>query len=525
MELLDIIAKICTILAVVNTFVTIIYKWLKKRVNKRGLGLFLFYSIVALFFGSVALLFAGFKYQWVNVALLLVSVISFLVYAHRAYRSLDNDSTENVLPPIMFWQVLFNKIPARVINTTAERITFALVRMDDSEEVKESAERVIQSCGKGDRVSIKTIDGFKRRKSSGYLYDLKQLLKNKDLSGVIFIIGESADDDVLGKRLRMVIDDFSNVRREVPIGYVQAGNKLNFKLHFEEIGKNQLDNCVHDLIMRGYSRSKMQFDLGNAYHSSFIVLLALLFASVLAIGLFASRETVDNSNLRPKQLSNDIYNYKGSWDSVSVDQIKEDGDLRHLLDESSKYYFSDLNSYRGVKIWLKPNNQGDSLYNVFYNMDEYAFSSVIPDSYCVGQVAKHRLFFLWPGVKNKDNPFFLNNPKVVWTYLGNDDKDYDDKVKNDQLEIANNLWSGKVYENREWCVDTLRWVPSDRTSDDDLAVYCFSYDGALVVEIDCYSGEIEKDYEYMSHLMFRNSVRKYVKFVYCLLQQSRYKSE
>ncbi|MBR6438350.1 MAG: hypothetical protein IKS65_04100 [Bacteroidales bacterium] len=491
--------------------------------RKKISGYFLFFSIIIVFVSSVAFLIAKNNYLWTWLALLL-SIVSFVVFAVKAYNSLNNDSIENIIPPAMFWQVFFNKIPARILNANSQRIRFAVVEMDDCDEVKQSSEIIRESYSRSNKIVVEVVSGYRRKKDGKLSFDLKKLLNIHELSGVIFIIGTVADNDAQLKELRTVIDEFSNVKREVPIGYVKAGNNLQFKLHFEEIGQDQLGNCAHHLIVRGYSRSRMQFDLGNAFHRTCGVLLLLLLAALVGIGIFLlSSQRGDDYNKWTKELQYDVYKYENErgdyiWDNINLDSVRTDVELYQLLDEISDYYFGDLYSYKGVKIWLRGANSNDSLYRVFYNIDDYVFSDVIPSTYCVGHVAKHRLFFLWPGVNNENNSLFLDNPKVAWLYNENNDN----KIRDGRLDMEKKQWSGRIYENGVWSEDTIRWMVSKRASDDNLAMYCFSYDGIMVVEIDCLSGEIENDYNYMSSLMFRNTFRKYVKLVYCLLQQYKY---
>lgn len=559
---LDLLANLCSILSTIITAVLFIYNAFKKRENKNGFNrsvwLLLFVIIVVLFFGSLLLFVLSISSKntnyWWGVTLLM-SIFSFWLYAHKAFESLDNNSIENILPPKLLWQMLFNKIPARVINVD-RIITFAVVKMDDCEEVDNAASKIEQSYGirtekeiqLKERIQIKPMVGFKRSKKGKYSFDLQDLVKSRDLSGVIFLIGTSADDDANIKPLRNAIDDFSNVRREIPIGYVQCGNKLNFKLHFEEIGKERLGDCVHHLIMRGYNRSKMQFDLGNGYQKFcwglFILFLVSLIGLFCVVGVNRTKEGILHDNTetieelkkalnlfdgykRTKPLPNDIYNKSDTaWDRIEFESIRNDFSLQEMLKDVSSYYFGDINSYKGIKIWLKKSDD-NMLHCVFNSVANDNGRMDIPNSYCVGKVAEHRLFFLWPGVKNKDNTFFNGNPKVVWYYLGNDDKERDDYIQKDTLDVNNKYWCGKIYEgdgkDRQWITDTLKWVSSSNPSDDELAAFCFSYDKGLIIEIDCDSDMIDDDYKYMSRLMFRNSVRKYVKFIYCLLQQDKFK--
>lgn len=534
-KMVSALANLCTIVTAMVAILLFIYKFFKQKSKngfKKSFSLFLFVLIVVLFLGSILLLALvknnenNNKYLWEGIMTFVLSVVLFGMYAFKAFKSLDKNSIDNILPPAMFWQMFFNKIPARVVNADSNNITFAVVKMDDCDEVNDSAKIILQSHENKDKdkFCIKVIDGFKRKGKEKYEYNLNKILEDCGLSGVIFLIGASADNDDQIKQLTIVIDEFSNIRREIPIGYVKSGNKRNFSLHYEEIREDQLSDCVHHLIMRGYIRSKMQFDLGNAYHKSCILLSILLIASL--IGVYQIATSDDNRYIRPKVLSNDVYPISNPWEGVIIPAIMNDSvSIQKVLDSVSNYYFKDLNSYLGVKIWLK-NESKDSLYCVYSDMWKkgYNYSKVIPDSYCVGQVARHRLFFLWPGVFG-DSTHFHNNTKVVWTYHGDFDKKNDNYVKNGKLDIKKRYWSGQFFDEIDstWSEDTLRWMPSSKEPDKELAAFCFSYDGCLVLEIDCRPLSLASDYDYMSHLMFRNSVRKYVNFVYYFLRQDKYK--
>ena len=433
--------------------------------------------------------------------------------------------------------MIFNKIESRITNPSSKHIRFAVVSMDDSNAVKESVKKINDCYSDSEMYDVVLIDGFKKSKNDKLSFNLDKVQKDKDLSGVIFLIGTAADDSQSWKSLRMTIDDFSNIRRELPIGYIKNGNKRCFDLHYEEIDSGQLENCIHNLIMRGYARSRMQFELSNAYQFFFwvvIVMITTLYIGVLA-GKYSYLKQMDNTKQRymnevvqktdsirrtferPDILDDLIYKESealGMWKTMDLKSDINDA-TKQILKEASEYYFSDLTSLLFVKLWIR-DDKNDSLTCIFNNATtSYGdFSVDIPMCYLVGKVADNKVFFLWPGADNLEDTCF-NKKTFAWSWL----MEKGNKIRNDRWQKVEERWkwTGEIEVEDKWQNAEIEWSKKDK---DKFAAFCFSYDGYLVLEIDCLQDKIKADYDYMANMTFRNSVRKYMKFVYCLLKNN-----
>lgn len=545
METINLLGGICSILAFLSALITFILKLEKKTKQFKFVNFCLFMLICLVFIGSLVIIYKSIqtpiemKHLLWGVVVFAVSVALLLIYAHRAYHSLDNGDAA-ILPPKLLWQMLFNKIESRITNPSCKHIRFAVVSMDDSDGVKISAEKISKCYSDNELYDIVPIIGYK--KSNKSLFNLNNVQKEKDLSGVIFLIGTAADDDLSWKNLKTAIEDFSNERREVPIGYIKSGNKRCFDLHFEEIDSGHLENCIHNLIMRGYARSRMQFELGNAYQSCFwvgiVMFMALCFSILVGKYLYLRQtnlyekkmeKTVDSIRRaleRPTVLPDVIYDENEAlitWNNLDLGLVKNDVFLKQTLTDVSEYYFHDLKSFNFVKIWIRNSKESDSLTCVFHNTNRFykGFNVSIPMDYLVGKVAKYRVFFLWPGDCNLIDSSFNKNA-FAWYWKMDDDN----RIKNSQWqcdlieETRKWKWVGDINVDGQWQNAKIEWVKVDK---DDFAAFCFSYDGCMVLEIDCVPGELKADYDYMANMMFRNSVRKYMQYVYCLLKNEKYR--
>lgn len=228
--------------------------------------------------------------------------------------------------------------------------------------------------------------------------------------------------------------------------------------------------------------------------------------------------------LRPGQLNNNIFS-KGeiNLEAFDIELFKNDKEIVSALIQFSNYYFEDIENFRQVKLWYKNSCNGlICILDTKNNNNDY-LDTISIDGYMMGAVVEHKLFVLWPGEGNIQNKKYGPETKIVWYFDGDDDKQNPEPSKEVKGEIKqdnnNHLyWEGFI-DNKQPL--TIPWH-SDSHDDKSFAMFGFSFDGLLAVEVEI-DPFTQKDYKYMSHLMFRNSVRKYMKIVSYILANPKYK--
>ena len=136
--------------------------------------------------------------------------------------------------------------------------------------------------------------------------------------------------------------------------------------------------------------------------------------------------------------------------------------------------------------------------------------------YLIGSVVTYRLFVLWPGEGSKGK--FDQDQKYVWLHKG--DQDSDNNSVKGKMYFDERKWEGTIKIDGKDVSITIPWY--SKQPNDLFGVFGFSYDGLLALEVDLTSLELVKDYDYISHLMFRNSVRKFLKIVGDILRLPMY---
>lgn len=534
-EILSIVGALCSVIPFIST---IIMKWIKFERKREWFYSAVFITICVSSLGAIVLMIAPTNKEYLSIwtLCLMLSLLSLILYANRAIHSLDEDPN-HVLPPKMLWQMLLNKIPANVHNSDEINVKFAVVSMDDCDEIIGISQRIEKSYKQQTRISVLMVDGFTRRKKSGPIIvsDLNKVLNDDSIRGVIFLVGISGDNGGI-KQVKNAIESYADRHKNVPIAYCRAGNKINFKLNYERISLSKIDDFARHLIMRGYYRNKMQFNLGSSYHKTFIVqisLIIVLFISMLAIGkrvcekhhdLSSCSRQVDslknrvNSYFRPKTLSDELYEIKGNEDYLKffdLNRFKNDSNMIKVLKDFSNYYFSDLNSFCNIKIWYRP-DEGEKSLQCIFKVHEQGSDTIPVGEYLIGSVVTYRLFVLWPGEGSKGK--FDQDQKYVWLHKG--DQDSDNNSVKGKMYFDERKWEGTIKIDGKDVSITIPWY--SKQPNDLFGVFGFSYDGLLALEVDLTSLELVKDYDYISHLMFRNSVRKFLKIVGDILRLPMY---
>lgn len=522
-SLFDVIGTLSSIVSFVLTIIMALrtVKW-GENMRRRNLLLSLLFGFICFsLFSAIVLISSSLGYgEWdkrlaLGLFILLVSSISLLFYSRKAIISLDEDP-DQILPPRMFWQMLLNRVPSKQHKTDEKDVKFAVVSMDDNEKIQETKTRIKDNYKEDLNLSITFVDGYSKKKKGEFL-NLRKTLNDQAIRGVLFLIGTSADSGL--KKVKQSIENYAESHKEIPIAYCRAGNRYDFKLPYERISYEQVGEFIRHLVLRGYYRNNMHFHLGHSYQKFLIiqgVLLLIFMVGLIFQGVKLYNLPSTSWYLRPEPLDNKICNVD-QLKGFQIDSLKKDTAMLNALVNFTEYYFSDLNHAK-VKLWYGDSIEDNNIKCVL-NTGDANFHATIPYDYLLGSVLKHKIFVLWPGDYSLDN--FAVDTKIVWNFNGDQDKTGGRYETTGIINKDSTRWDGIIKDSNDNDIPVrLCW---HQKQEDKFGIFGFSYDGHLAVEIDIDYIK-QKDYDYMSHLMFRNSVRKYMKIMTNILSLPRYKN-
>lgn len=516
-NILSVSGSICTILSALYT----IYKMFKKtRLGQRVQGTKWLYSMVlamTLFsiFSSFYLLVDSnspsrvLRLFW--MISLMVGLGVLLWYVHNAIKSLDREPEINIWPPKMLWQMLINKVPSVIPDVEDKGNLFAVVSMDDSKKVKD-AEVIIKN---NYQENIEYITGYEKNN-----YSLADLNSKEDIRGVLFLVGPSSASKL--KELKETIAEYADSHKVNPIAcYWSVGGK-EYNLPYQQILHENLCVFVKCLATRAYYRNYMQIRLGHAYQKTFLVqglLILLFFIGLICLGprLNEMWKEYNAKKMEIEEMRDSLSFYRsplGLKNRIDVELNKEFSirrlnlDIVETLENFTHYYFSDLNNLCGVKLWY----DDDSLVRVI-NTDKLDNSKKVirrdeREKYMSDFVLKHKMFVLWPGEDNINSS--IDSIDMVWRNDENTNVVVKGSICKDKSH--NYYWKGNIDGEKE---DTIRWFSDG--NDKQKAMLLFSYDGRLVLEVFFSPKSFKDNYKYMSHKVFRDSVRKYIRIVTLIL--------
>lgn len=508
-------------------------------------------------------------YRLLWLTIIVISVIALFIYGIKARNSFDEEE-EDILPPKIFWQMLFNKLPLHLPNTASKVVKFAVVSMDNCDAVKKIKAKIKKNYDRKKDFDFELLDinGFNENQKNNFV-NLNNVLKDKSIRGVLFLIGTSADNSL--KELKDTIENYADSHEDIPIAYYRAGNEKNFSLSYERIGTESINDFVKHLVLRGYYRNNKQFHLGRSYQKSFIIqgiLLTILFVGLfITLNKFGEQEKIINEKtekiishekiisdqgikisnqgktinekdkiihgdlpsiyLRPDPLRDDIWTScrkekTGLLKEFCIESFRKDSAMVSALKDFSNYYFDDLENFSSVKLWYRNNTDTPKLECVFNSEDINYRKSIPVDNYMLGQVVNYKLFILFPSSKFISN--CSNNTKLVWYFNGDKDTNINEvegRITNTTIDGILWFWEGDITEGGKTTNIKVPWNLNGHP-EPERGSFGFSYDGCLAVEV-CINDFTQKDYDYMSHLMFRNSLRKYIKIVGEILNLPKYK--
>lgn len=249
-----------------------------------------------------------------------------------------------------------------------------------------------------------------------------------------------------------------------------------------------------------------------------IVLLALLSFSLLLYSYLLTRRVNRQSNVMSELSakfgvdegkSNLPYDFVGLKQvDFDLEALQEDTIFKQFVDGFSKYFFGETkNSMYNLNLWLR-NDLNDDLVCIYASAKNAKEQVYRGDSSIIGGVACHApMFVLWPGYNN-DNRIWKESSKNAMAWSLQDDEFRVSELLQDNLGKNRGV---RLQRNNGEQPFTLNWVQGRTSSSKERALYGFSYDGRLAVELNFEVAELKQKLlrVYVQNQHFRNNVRKF----------------
>lgn len=443
----------------------------------------------------------------------VVSVVSLVIYAVKAYQSFDN---YYILPPQRLWQTLFNKIPNHIKNTNQLVFRFLVLKMDNSEEVDKAGQKIERNYQNREdfQVDVKLYDDNTNPDDA------------ENYCGIIFIVGKECFDRL--REVQSVMDKYSK-QLVLPIAYIRVGDNHLHISKYHRISESYLDkNCANHLIMRSYRRSAHWIMLSRYGHRAFWAVSCLALALLMVFSFTARKyviqcDTIEKDEKRINSLQDSLMIFGADRSEIHLSNTYEktalpkDIDIRELqqnkafqnfVNDIAVYFFDEVKPSK-ILLWLR-NDTKDELECVFDSNGDPTVNETKGDDSMIGGIAAHKnVFVLWPGCLNKDTVWFNENTnKMAWFNDENGAFAVSKLIRENGYNTAIHLKRTKDSEGYN-----LRWLKNEQKnqSEDNIALYGFSYDGRLAIELDFNYAELNKKSKrvYIQNLVFRNTVRKF----------------
>lgn len=250
-----------------------------------------------------------------------------------------------------------------------------------------------------------------------------------------------------------------------------------------------------------------------------MVLLALVSLGLLVYSLVLTRQmnrqrgaltelsTKFGLDEGQSSLSNDFVGLKEV--DFDMEALQEDVNFKHFVDGFSKYFFGETeNRMYDIKLWLR-NGLSDDLVCIYALADDVKSNIYRGDSSLIGGIVNNApIFVLWPGC-NDDNSVWREPKNNVMAWTNQEDGNF---VTCELQQDRNGKNRGlRLQRNKETKPFVLNWVKGAKKSSDSRALYGFSYDGRLAVELDFEAAEFKHKFVrvYIQNEHFRDNVRKF----------------
>lgn len=453
------------------------------------------------------------KIEWGLIVTFVVSVFSLVIYAVKAYQSFDN---YYILPPQRLWQTLFNKIPNHIKNTNQLVFRFLVLKMDNSEEVDKAGQKIERNYQNREdfQVDVKLYDDNTNPDDA------------ENYCGIIFIVGKECFDRL--REVQSVMDKYSE-QLVLPIAYIRVGDNHLHISKYHRISESYLDkNCANHLIMRSYRRSAHWIMLSRYGHRAFWAVSCLALALLMIFSFTARKyvvqcKTIEKDEKRISSLQDSLLMFGSDRSEIhlsntyekpvlpkhiDIKELQQNKAFQNFVNDIAVYFFDEVKPSK-ILLWLR-NDTKDELECVFDSNGDPTVNETKGDDSMIGGIAAHKnVFVLWPGCLNKDTVWFNENTnKMAWFNDENGAFAVSKLIRENGYNTAIHLKRTKDSEGYN-----LRWLKNEQKnqSEDNIALYGFSYDGRLAIELDFNYAELNKKSKrvYIQNLVFRNTVRKF----------------
>lgn len=439
----------------------------------------------------------------------VVSVVSLVIYAVKAYQSFDN---YYILPPQRLWQTLFNKIPNHIKNTNQLVFRFLVLKMDNSEEVDKAGQKIERNYQNREdfQVDVKLYDDNTNPDDA------------ENYCGIIFIVGKECFDRL--REVQSVMDKYSK-QLVLPIAYIRVGDNHYHISKYHRISESYLDkNCANHLIMRSYRRSAHWIMLSRYGHRAFWAVSCLALALLMVFSFTARKyvvqcKTIEKDEKRISSLQDSLLMFGSDRSEIhlsntyekpvlpkhiDIKELQQNKAFQNFVNDIAVYFFDEVKPSK-ILLWLR-NDTKDELECVFDSNGAPTVNETKGDDSMIGGIAAHKnVFVLWPGCLNKDTVWFNENTnKMAWFNDENGAFAVSKLIRENGYNTAIHLKRTKDSEGYN-----LRWLKNEQKnqSEDNIALYGFSYDGRLAIELDFNYAELNKKSKrvYIQNLVFRNT--------------------
>ena len=193
---------------------------------------------------------------------------------------------------------------------------------------------------------------------------------------------------------------------------------------------------------------------------------------------------------------------------VDINLLREDKGFKDFIDGFSMYMFGEVMPAK-LLLWLR-NDLKDSLKCVYDSKGNPEKNGPKNGETMIGGIADHEgTFVLWPGSMNIDSVWLDQKTVMAWYNDDHGDFHLSKLFREGQRNVCL-----KLRRKASDLIDTtLKWqINNDRDHEEkDLALFGFSYDGRLAIELDYNYQDINDENKrvYIQNLVFRNTVRKF----------------
>lgn len=195
-------------------------------------------------------------------------------------------------------------------------------------------------------------------------------------------------------------------------------------------------------------------------------------------------------------------------ESLDISELQQSRAFQDFVNGIAMYFFDEVKPSK-ILLWLR-NSPEDELECVFDSKGTPDSNKPKGDISMIGGIAKHKnIFVLWPGCLNGNQVWFsADKNKMAWFNDENGAFVVSELIREKGRNVGIHL--KQTIDSKDY---DLLWQNNNQKdqSEDKLALFGFSYDGRLAIELDFDYIELNKTSKrvYIQNLVFRNTVRKF----------------